>query len=110
MTQPDTLVGLTRRMNRLETAVGDTADTLGLLRGEVQLFNRRHDRLEKAMSDQQTVLDGLVETVGNIARTQGEHTATLAEHGRRLDALDGKLDEILRRLPEPPSPTARMDA
>lgn len=89
MTQPDTLVGLTRRMNRLETLGGDTADTLGLLRSEVQLFDRRHDRLERAMAAQQTILDGLLETVGNIARTQAEHTRLLGE--------------ILRRLPEPPS-------
>ncbi len=102
MTQPDTLTGLTRRVSALEERARDTRDLL-------RIVERRSERLEAAMLDQQEALDGIYETVRNVARTQAEHTESLRTIGERLhalderlDGLDPKLDEILRRLPAPP--------
>jgi septal ring factor EnvC (AmiA/AmiB activator) len=71
-------------------------------------LEERVTRLEKDMDEQKKlraaqdldqsdfgqklrVQHGLIQA---IQKTQSEHTATLAEHGQRLDRLEGKVDRL----------------
>jgi hypothetical protein len=62
--------------------------TAALERQERRL--ERHGDLLGTLADQGRRHEGLL----------GQHTEMLRDHGQRLESIDSKLDELLRRLPE----------
>lgn len=53
-------------------------------------------RVERAEQD----ITAISDTVLDIKETVGAHTETLAEHGRKLDAIHGRLEVLESRMEE----------